>query len=316
MLLTGCSSDNAQTQTGLSYSPVGQPLRPDYTVNNLYVGLDNVYLTLDDDAESTFGYAMVSGEADATKQYQLTYLTLPNMPQYIIIGDMVIDDQKAQLYVPVASINGAFYNYTWLQYDSGATAPNASTVGAYSVAAGLANQFALTSASFYNGSIYADYAGNLIGFSTVNGQVRLRNEGFLVFAQDGFVILDKNNVVAISADGNSVVLKDPETNTQSQIGESFSVLGDRGLEVSPHFTVSDSIVYVLAIQRSETTDQAHLALCKASLSTPADPWACKVSDTGLPNGSQIINLDVHRGTGSVYFVLYSLATGSQLYRIN
>lgn len=317
VILAACtSSQDDSPQSGLSYSAVGQLLNADYTVNNLYVGFDKVYLTLADDEDSTFGYAMISGEADANARYELAYLTLPDTPQYIIIGDMVIDESTAQLYVPVARINGAFYNYTWLQYESGATVPNASPIGSYSVAAGLANQFALTSASFYHGSIYADYAGHLIGFNTSNGQVRLRKDDFLVSALDGFVILDKNNVVAINGDGNSVVVKDPESNAQRQIGESFTVLEDRGLEVSPHFAVHDGIVYILAIQRSVATDLAHLALCTTSLQSNAEQWSCKVSDTSLSQGSQIINLDTHAGTGAVYFVLQSLAQGTQLYRIN
>ena len=316
-LLVACtsSSDN-QSQNSFSYTPVGQQLSADYTVNNLFVGSGNVYLTLTDTEDSTFGYARVATTADASTAYQFEYLTLPSSPQYIIIGDMVIDEHRAQLYVPVASQSGAFYNYTWLQYEAGATEPNSSLVGSYQVAMSSANQFALNSAAFFNGSIYANYGGHIIGFNTVNGQVAQRKDNFFVSSQDAFWIQDKNTVVAIGSDANSVVRKDPESNTQTQIGESFSTLEDQGFEVSPHFTVHDGVVSILAIKRSETTDLAHLTLCRVGLQSDTNRWTCAVSNTPLPADAQIINIDTDAVTGSMYFVLHSLAQGSQLYKIN
>ena len=196
-----------------------------------------MYLTLDDDLDETFGYAQIPSNADASVAYTFSYLTLPSGHPYVIIGDMVIDDQTKKLYIPVAYQEGANYQYTWLQYESGATTPNALTIGSYAVPTGAANHFALQSATFFNGSIYANYGGSIVGFNVSNGQVALRKDNFLVSSQDAFWIQDKNMVIAIASDANRIVRKDPETNLESQIGESFSALEDQGYEVSPHFTV-------------------------------------------------------------------------------
>ena len=316
-LLTACnSSSDTPPQRSLSYSAVGRPLNTDFTVNNLFVAVDSVYLTHGDSEDGNLGYAKIPANAGADHAYHLTYLTLPASTQYTVIGDMVIDELKAQVYLPVASLNGGFYNYAWLQYESGATAPNALPVGSYKVTAGLANQFALESATVFNGSIYANYAGTVVGFNTSTGQVGLQKENFLVSSQDAIWIQDKNTVIAINSDGNSIVRKNPETNEQIQIGESFSTLHDQGFEVSPHFTVHEGLVSVLAIQRSETTGHSHLALCRVGYQSGANKWACDVSLEKLPHGSQILNLDTDVKTGSIYFVLQSLAHGSQLYKIN
>lgn len=316
ILLSACSSSSDQQQSSsLSYAAVGQPLGVDYTVHNLFVGPGSVYLTLDDDLDETFGYAQIASSADASVAYAFSYLTLPSGHPYMIIGDMVIDDQTKKLYIPVAYQEGANYQYTWLQYEPGATTPNALIVGSYAVPAGAANQFALQSATFFNGSIYANYNGTIVGFNVSTGQVALRKENFLVSSQDAFWIQDKNTVIAIASDANRIVRKDPETNLESQIGETFSALEDQGYEVSPHFTVYGGYVSLLAIKRDQA-GFSHLALCRVAYQAESASWSCNASQERISDGSQIINLDTDAATGSIYFVLHSLTQGTQLYRIN
>lgn len=310
------SSDNAGQTRSLSYTAVGQTLSRDYTVNNLFVDNKHVYLTLSDDMDDTFGYAKISSVAAADVPYQFTYLKLPATPSYTIIGEMVIDEERSQLYIPVAIANGANFNYTWLQYESGKTTPNDIQVGSYLVPNDLAKQFALETATFYNNSIFANYAGSVIGFNTVSGQASLRLENVLVSSQDAFSIQDKNTVIAISDDGNRIVRIDPATRAPIQLGESFSVLGEKGFEVSPHFTVNNNIVYMLAMKRSESTNLAHLALCNTPINADSKQWDCKTSETPLGNGSQIINIDSDTSSGTLYFVLQNLKQGTQLYRVN
>lgn len=315
-LLSACSSSSdQQSPNSLNYTAVGQPLVTEYTVHNLFVSTGSVYLTLDDDLGETFGYAQVASNAEASAAYRFSYLRLPSGHPYTINGDMVIDDQSRRLYIPVAYQEGADYKYTWLQYEPGATVPNALLIGAYAVPSGLANQFALQSATFFNGSIYANYGGSIVGFNTSNGQVVLHKEKFLVSSQDAFSIQDKNTVIAIASDANRIVRKDPETNAETQISESFSVLESKGYELSPHFTVHDGFVSLLGIKRDQA-GFSHLALCRASYQAQTDPWSCSTSPERIPDGSQIINLDTDTATGSIYFVLHSLTQGTQLYRIN
>lgn len=310
------SSDNSGQTRSFSYTEVGQKLSRDYAVNNLFVDDKYVYLTLSDDMDDTFGYAKISSAAGADIPYQFTYLTLPATPSYKLIGEMVIDEERSQLYIPVAIASGANYNYTWLQYESGKTTPNDVLIGSYSVPNDLAKQFALETATFYNNSIFANYAGSVIGFNTVSGQASLRLENVLVSSQDAFSIQDKNTVIAISDDGNRIVRIDPATRAQIQLGESFSVLGEKGFEVSPHFTVNKNVVYILAVKRSVSTNLPHLVLCNTPINADLKQWDCKTSETPISTGSQIINIDNDTRSGTLYFVLQNLKQGTQLYRIN
>lgn len=320
-LLCSCNSaanSNQTTETqyqSFSYQQVGTVLNNNYNVNNLFVSSDKIYLSLADQEESTFGYAEIDKNASSSGSYKTIYLTTPNDHQYSLIGDMVVNQDDSTLYVPVAYINGSTYNYTWLKYKSDATVAFDS-VGNYSVSLESSSQFALKSASFASGVVYANYAGDLVGFAEDSSKKLFQDSQLLLSWQDTFAI-DGNEMVAINDNDNGLIRVSLDNKNRSQIGEDFVTLANNGFEAMPKFTIYNHSIYILAIHRSGSNQTPHLALCSISDTADLnDSWDCKVGTTPLPIGNQLINLEVDKQTGKIYFVLNSLANGTQLYVIN
>ena len=319
-LLCGCNSAANSSQTAepqyqsFSYAKVGAPLNTDYSVNNLFVSGNNVYLSLEDQEESTFGYAEIGQNASSSDSYKTIYLTTPNDHQYSLIGDMVVNQDDSTLYVPVAYINGSTYNYTWLKYKSDATVAFDS-VGNYPVSLESSSQFALKSASFANGVVYANYAGDLVGFAEDSSKKLFQDSQLLLSWQDTFAI-EENEMVAINDNDNGLIRVSLDNKNRSQIGEDFVTLANKGFEAMPKFTIYNHSIYILAIHRSGINQTPHLALCSISDSSDANSaWDCKVAANALVTGNQLVNLDVDKHTGKLYFVAETLAGGTQLYVI-
>lgn len=310
------SNQTAETQyPSFNYAKVGVALNPDYSVNNLFVSGDKVYLSLADQDESTFGYAEISKNASSSDNYQTVYLTMPTDHQYSLIGDMTVNQDDSILYVPVAYLSGNSYNYTWLKYKPAATT-SFDSVGNFLVSSESSAQFALKSASFSDGVVYANYAGNLVGFSESGSKELFKDSQLLLSWQDSFAI-SKNWMIAINDNDNGLVRVSLDNKNRAQIGEDFVALANKGFEAMPKFTIYNHIIYILAIHRTGSSQTPHLALC--SISDAADVntgWDCKVGVNSLTMGSQLINLDVDKYTGKLYFISHSLANGSQLYVIN
>ena len=320
-LLSACNSAANSNQTAepqyqsFSYAKVGTALNPDYSVNNLFVSGDKVYLSLADQDESTFGYAEISKKASSSDNYQTVYLTTPTDHQYSLIGDMVVNQDDSILYVPVAYLSGSVYDYTWLKYKPDTTR-SFDSVGNYLVSSESSSQFALKSASFDNGIVYANYAGNLVGFSESGSKELFKDSQLLLSWQDSFAI-SKNWMIAINDNDNGLVRVPLDNKSRAQIGEDFVTLANKGFEAMPKFTIYNHTIYILAVHRTGSNQTPYLALC--SISDAADintGWDCKVGTNPLTMNSQLINLDVDKYTGKLYFVSYSLANGSQLYVIN
>ena len=320
-LLSACNSAANSSQTAepqyqsFSYAKVGTALDPDYSVNNLFVSGDNVYLSLADQDDSTFGYAKISKKASSSDNYQTAYLTTPTDHQYSLIGDMVVNQDDSILYVPVAYLSGSVYDYTWLKYKPDTTT-SFDRVGNYLVSSESSSQFALKSASFDNGIVYANYAGNLVGFSESGSKELFKDSELLLSWQDSFTI-SKNWMIAINNNDNGLVRVSLDNKSRAQIGEDFVTLANKGFEAMPKFTIYNHTIYILAVHRTGSNQTPYLALC--SISDAADintGWDCKVGTNPLTMNSQLINLDVDKHTGKLYFVSYSLANGSQLYVIN
>lgn len=320
-LLSACNSAANSNQTAepqyqsFSYAKVGPALNPDYSVNNLFLSGDSVYLSLADQDESTFGYAKISKNASSSDDYHTEYLTTPTDHQYSLIGDMVVNQDDSTLYIPVAYPNGSVYNYTWLKYKTGSTT-SFDSVGNYQVSSESSSQFALKSASFDNGIVYANYAGNLVGFSESGSKEVFKDSQLLLSWQDSFSI-SKNWMIAINDNDNGLVRVSLDNKSRAQVGEDFVALANKGFEAMPKFTIYNHIIYILAIHRTGSNQTPHLALCSISDTAGTNTgWACKVGTNPLTMNSQLINLDVDKHTGKLYFVSYSLANGSQLYTIN
>lgn len=322
VLLSACnsaansSSQTAETQyPSFNYTKVGSMLSPDYSVNNLFVSGDSIYLSLADEDESTFGYAKISKNASSSDNYNRVYLTTPTDQQYSLIGDMVVNQDDSTIYIPVAYLSGSVYNYTWLKYKPDAT-KSFDNVGNYLVSSESFAQFALKAASFDSGIIYANYAANLVGFSESSSKELFKDSQLLLSWQDSFAI-SKNWMIAINNNDNGLVRISLDNNSRAQIGDDFVTLANKGFEAMPKFTIYNHTIYILAIHRTGSNQTPHLALC--SISDTADintGWDCKVGTNPLTMNSQLINLDVDKHTGKLYFVSYSLANGSQLYVIN
>ncbi len=320
-LIFGCNSaaNNNQNTTPqyqtFAYSKVGTALSSNYTVNNLFVSGSNVYLTLSDQDESTFGYAKISKIAVSSDKFQTVYLTTPKDHQYSLIGDMVVNQNDSTIYVPVAYVGKDVYNYTWLKYESDATT-SLDNIGNYSVSNELSSQFALKSATFSNGVIYANYAGNLIGFSE-NSSKELFNENNLLLSwQDSFSV-EENEIIAIDDSDSGLVSISLSNKNRSAIGEDFIALANKGFEAMPKFAIYNHRIYILAIHRSGNAQTPYLALCSINDTAIAnDNWDCKVSTNSLTTGNRLINLDVDRQTGKIYFIAERSSGDTQLYVIN
>lgn len=320
-LIFGCNSaaNNNQNTTPqyqtFAYSKVGTALGSDYTVNNLFVSGNNVYLSLSDQDENTFGYAKISKTAVSSDKFQTAYLTTPKDRQYSLIGDMVVNQDDSTIYVPVVYIGKDGYYYTWLKYESDAITPF-DNVGNYSVSNELSAQFALKSATFSNGVIYANYAGNLIGFSE-NSSKELFNENNLLLSwQDSFSV-EENKIIAINDNDSGLVSISLSNKNRSAIGDDFVALANKGFEAMPKFAIYHHNIYILAIHRSGNAQTPYLALCSINDAAVANSnWNCKVSTNSLTAGNRLINLDVDRQTGKIYFIAERLAGDTQLYVIN
>ncbi len=321
-LLYGCNSaansNNQPVETqyeNFSYTKVGAALNAEYSVNNLFVSNGSIYLSLADQEESTFGYAQIDKNASSSGSYQTIYLTTPNDHQYSLIGDMVVNQDDSTFYVPVAYLNGSVYDYTWLKYKPGATV-SFGRVGNYPVSYESSSQFALKSASFSGGMIYANYASNLVGFAENSSKELFKDNQLLLSWQDSFTV-DGNEMIAINQNDDGLVRLLLDSKSQSPIGENFVALASKGFEAMPKFTIYNHNIYTLAIYRSGSNQTPHLALCQISdAANSTDEWGCKVAKNSLTVGSQLINLDVDKQTGKLYFVSYNLVNGTQLYVIN
>lgn len=284
-------------------------------MNNLFVVGDNIYLSLSDQDESTFGYATIAKDANSATGYQTRYLTTPNDHQYSLVGDMVVNHNNAMIYVPVTYSDSGSYNYTWLKYESNAINAMGSS-GDYSVPADLISQFALKSASFFDDVIYANYDGHLIGFSEDSSNKLFQDDKLLLSWQDSFSV-DKNGLIAINEDEQSIVRIPLDNKAKTQIGESFDVLANLGFEAMPKFTVYKDTIYILTLYRNGSNQKPYIGLCSIrNDAQPNNKWACKVSSVSLDVGNRLINLDADEHTGKIYFVINSLSNGTQLYVIN
>lgn len=310
------NSQNTETQYPVfSYTKVGHALGGSYSVNNLFVSGGNVYLSLADSDEGTFGYAKISKNAAYSDDYQTVYLTTPKDQQYSLIGDMVVNQQNSILYVPVAYMNGSNYIYTWLKYKPD-TNISYDYVGSYQLESSLHSQFALKSASFSDGVLYANYAGNLIGFSEDGSKELFKENQLLLSWQDSFSI-EENNMIAINNNDNGLVKIRLDNKERSELGENFVALANKGFEAMPKFTIYNHTIYILAIHRIGAEQAPHLALCSIRDNTSANnTWSCKVAANAMSTGNRLINLDVDKQTGKIYFISENLTNGTQLYVIN
>lgn len=321
MMLCSCNSASNSNQRSepqypsFTYSKVGSALDNSYSVTDLFIVGNNVYLTLSDQDESTFGYAMVDKNSNLTTSYQTKYLVTPQNHQYSLIGNMVVNQDNGMLYVPAAYPSGDHYNYTWLKYESTAT-QSTDSVGDYAVTESLSSQFALTSASFFNDIIYANYAGTLIGFAENTSNKLFQDDKLLLSWQDAFAV-DKEGLVAINEENNALVRISLDHKARTQIGESFSTLANRGFEAMPKFTIYNDTIYILAIHRNLNSKKPYISLCSISdTASDTTTWDCKVSPNSLKLGYQLINLDADKNTGKIYFVANNLVDGTQLYVVN
>lgn len=305
---TSCSEQTPQKTESISYSPIGPLLDKNYRVTGLYLSNGNAYLPIAGRADGPLRYAQISTAERPASTYRIVDLLIPTDTNYKVVGTIFADGTSDRLYAPVVATDRTSNVYTWLSYDTKSLTPVGPPLGNYSVPANPELQFAVRPPGFYKKTIYANYAGNLIGIDTSNGQQVFQKSGLLTPAQTTFSILE-NKILTFSIDGDNMILIDMNTGDKKLIGESLSDLSGKGYKPTPFFVVSDGLVQLLALGT-----ESKPAICVINLQS-AQQWQCKASDAPLPAGAQIIGFNADMGSGTLYFLTNSIMTGTQLYKI-
>ncbi len=308
LVLAACGNDTPSTEptTKLQLKAVGVPLSPRDKAQDFFLAKDSIYVTQNNYRNGSFSFLKISTAANATTPYFVQELLVPRDQPYQIVGDLVVDPETAQPYMPVAIGSGGFYDYGWLQYPTDSKTPNNSIQGSYRANA----LFPVAPASFSEGKIIENYAGTLIAINQATGKEDFKKEGLLTPYQTNFVVRS-NNLITTNKQLNGLDLINLETGVKSPIGSKWTSLQEKGIRVSSSFAMNGNTVYLLGV-----TENYFLTLCSTSISRSEQEWVCVNSENELPAGSQsILNLRFDSRTSSVFFLMKQTTGTSQIYRI-
>lgn len=307
--LTACSEQSPSKSETITYSPVGPVLDRSYRVNGLYVSNGNTYLTIAGRTDGPLRYAVISAGATSATPYKIVDLMIPMEANYKLVGPLFVDVDKERLFAPVVVTNSATNTYAWLPYDSKALTPTGPLLGNYPVPSNTELQFGVAPPGFYKNVIYPNYAGNLVGINTINGQQVFQKNGILAKAQSNYAVIE-NQILTFSRDSKNMLLIDMTTGREKNVGDGLNKLSDQGYKATPFFAVFNGAVYLLMID-----SEFKPGLCTTSLQSKQS-WECKSSDMALPEGAQITAFNVDAGSGTPYFLTTKMISGTQLNKIN
>lgn len=310
LIATGCSEQTETKVETISFTPMGPAFDRAYNVNQLFVNSGNAYLPISGRTDSPIRFAKLSIESGRSTAYKVTELLIPAGSNLKNIGNVYIEPTKEQLYSPVVAVEGGMYSYGWLQYDANSITPNRNIVGNYQVPANSAFEFAVGTPAFYQQTLYANYAGKIVGINTANGQQTFQKTGLLTPLQNNFFVIDKR-IVTVASDKSGLVSVDMVTGEQKNTGDKFSALADKGYRVMPFLAIFEANAFVLA-----NTPDNQLGLCSLTLTTANPAWACKKGNSQLSPGEVIKAFSADTRSGTLYFLTNNFTLGTQLYQIN
>jgi hypothetical protein len=237
---TACSDQNPSKVETLAHSPVGPALDRAYRVNNLYVSNGNAYLAIAGRTDGPLRYAQISVGATSDTPYKIVDLLIPKDANYKLVGPLFVDGNRDRIYAPVVVTDSVTNTYTWLPYDTKGLIPIGPTLGNYAVPSNPELQFGVSSPGFYKDVIYPNYAGNLIGINTANGQQVFQKNGLLAPTQRNYAIID-NQILTFRQDNTSLVLINMTDGSQKNVGGNLNALADEGYQAMPFFAVFNGV---------------------------------------------------------------------------
>lgn len=312
LLTLGISACSEQTPTKvetLTYTPIGPTLDRNYRVNGLYVINGNAYLPIAGRTDGPLRYAQMTLNGAASTNYKIVDLLIPNDASYKIVGPVFVDGISDRIYAPLVITDRTSNTYTWLTYDTKGLTPIGTPLGNYPVPSNPELQFGVPTPGFYKGVLYPNYAGNLVGINTTNGQQVFQKKGLLAPTQSNYAVIE-NQILTFSRDSGSMTLIDMSNGSTKTLGGDLNALAEKGYQATPFFAIFNGNVHLLTIGTG-----FKLGLCTTSLHATED-WRCKLSDMALPAGVQITAFNLDPGSGTPYFLTYKTMNGTQLNRIN
>ena len=305
---TACSEQTSNKVETISYTPVGSTLNRTYRITGLYVSNGKAYLPIAGRTDGPLRYALISDGATSSTPYKIIDLLIPQDANYKLVGSLFVESVTDRFYAPVVVTGSAMNTYSWLAYDSKGLAPIGPALGNYSVPSNPEFQFGVSAPGFYKNVIYPNYAGNLVGINTINGQQAFQKNGLITPTQSHYAVVE-NQLLSFSRDSKNMVLMDMSDGSTRSVGGNLNVLAENGYQATPFFAFFNGNVYLLTVSSG-----FELGLCITSLQS-TQGWQCKHSDLALPEGSQITAFTVDNGSGTPYFLMNMNMNGTQLYRI-
>jgi len=220
LLALGAAACSEQTPTKLetlSYVMVGPTLDRTYRVSNLYVSNGNAYLPIAGSTNGPLRYAQISAGATSATPYKIVDLMIPMNANYKLVGPLFVDVDKERLFAPVVVTDSAMNTYGWLPYDNKGLAPIGPPLGNYSVPSNPELQFGVPRPGFYKNVLYPNYAGNLVGINTNNGQQVFQKSGLLAPTQSNYAVIE-NQILTFSRDSKNILLIDMTTGSGKTVG--------------------------------------------------------------------------------------------------
>ncbi len=311
LLTLGISACSEQTPTKvetLTYTPIGPTLDRNYRVNGLYLSNGTAYLPIAGRTDGPLRYAQMTLNGAASTIYKIVDLLIPRDAHYKLVGPLFVDTTTERMYAPVVIADGLTNTYTWLTYDAKGLTPIGAPLGNYPVPSNPELQFGVSPPGLYKGVLYPNYAGNLVGISTTNGQQVFQKNGLLTPTQTNYAVIE-NQILTFNRDSNRMVLIDMVSGISKNLGESLAALSEKGYQVTPFFAVYNGNVYLLTVDAG-----FKLGLCITSL--PAGQvWQCTSSNMPLPDSAQITAFSADATSGALYFLTSNPMNGTQLHRI-
>lgn len=305
---TACSEQTSNKVETISYTPVGPTLDRTYRITGLYVSNGKAYLPIAGRTDGPLRYAQISDGETSSTPYKIIDLMIPQDANYKLVGSLFIESVTDRFYAPVVVTGSATNTYTWLLYDSKGLAPIGPALGNYSVPSNPEFQFGVSAPGFYKNVIYPNYAGNLVGINTMNGQKVFQKSGLLTPTQNNYAVVE-NQLLSFSRDSKNMVLTNMSDGSTKSVGGNLNVLAENGYQATPFFAFFNGNVYLLTVGSG-----FELGLCITSLQS-SQGWQCKHSDLALSEGSQITAFTVDTGSGTPYFLTNKPMYGTQLNKI-
>ena len=307
--INACSEQAPTKDETLTFTPIGPALDRAYRVTGLYVVNGNVYLPIAGRTDGPLRYAQISIGGTTSTSYKIVDLLIPRDAIYKIVGPPFVDGKADRIYAPVVVADSTSNTYTWLAYDTKGLTPIGTPLGSYPVPSNPELQFGVATPGFYKGVLYPNYAGNLVGINTTNGQQVFQKKGLLAPTQSNYAVIE-NQILTFSRDSGSMTLIDMSNGSTKTLGGDLNALAEKGYQATPFFAIFNGNVHLLTIGTG-----FKLGLCTTSLHATED-WRCKLSDMALPAGVQITAFNLDPGSGTPYFLTYKTMNGTQLNRIN